>query len=148
MWQLWILIWNSELYYWATSCFFLCHGWHPDRFLTYTSALCLFSEMSHSIFHSCFSNYSKLPNPLSPFDLRWHLNFSQLLKSGVVPHILGWHLCKQLLPVPQFVMVVAFVHADLLHQTWHLNVIVSTLFPQFAQWNLIRCANSKPFTSM
>lgn len=51
-------------------------------------ALSLFPGMSHSTFHSCFSNYSQLPNPIPSFDSRWHLSLSQLLKSGVFPRIL------------------------------------------------------------
>lgn len=91
-----------------SPCFFLCHGCHLHRFLRHSFHLCLFPEISYSTFHSCFSNYSQLPNPLSSFDSMWHLSLSQLLKSGIVPHILGWHVCRQFLPFPQFVIVLIF----------------------------------------
>lgn len=76
-----------------------------------------FPEISHSTFHSCFTNYSQLPNPLSSFDSRWHLSLSQLLKTGVIPNILGWYVHKQLLPFPQFVMVVIFCPCRLCRST-------------------------------
>lgn len=73
------------------------------------------------------------------------------MRRTICAHSLGWNVCKQLLPFPQFAMVGLFVwmsYPDLPRQAWHLPLLPSVLFPQAAQWNLVRCADSKPFTSV
>lgn len=51
----------------------------------------------------------------------------------------------------QFAMMGIFVwigYPDPLYEAWHLLVLPSALSPQYAWWNFVHCANSKPFTSM